>query len=119
MSRRQVVARVDEIPPGERKILPIGGQGGIGVFNIEGEFYALRNRCPHKGGPLCQGRLRPHITANGVYQVEPAAQQQILKCAWNQWEFDLTTGAALYDPRLRVKTYKTAIKNEMIVVYLD
>ena len=53
---RHVVARVDEIPPGERKIVEVAGRS-IGVFNVGGEFFALRNRCPHQGGPLCEGRL--------------------------------------------------------------
>ncbi len=52
--RRVVVARADEIAPGERKIVDIGGRS-VGVFNIGGEYFALRNRCPHQGGPLCAG----------------------------------------------------------------
>ena len=51
---KHVVATVDEIPPGERKIVEIGGRS-LGIFNIKGEFYALRNICPHQGGPLCEG----------------------------------------------------------------
>src|SRR5437016_4853366 len=50
------VATLNEIPPGSRKIVEIAGRS-IGVFNVGGAFYALRNRCPHQGGPLCQGRL--------------------------------------------------------------
>ena len=44
--QRHVVGKVDELPPGERKIVPVGGKGGIGVFNVDGTFYALRNMCP-------------------------------------------------------------------------
>ena len=51
---KYVVATPDEIPPGERKIVDIGGRS-IGVFNIEGEYFAIRNSCPHQGGPLCSG----------------------------------------------------------------
>ena len=49
-----VVGTVDEIPPGGRKIVEVAGRS-IGVFNVGGEFFALRNRCPHQGGPLCEG----------------------------------------------------------------
>lgn len=58
------VARVDEIPPGERKIVEIAGRS-IGVFNLGGEFFALRNRCPHQGGPLCVGQRLGAISATG------------------------------------------------------
>ena len=27
----------------------------IVVFNLDGEFFALGNRCPHRGGSLCDG----------------------------------------------------------------
>ena len=28
----------------------------IGVFNISGEYFAVRNVCPHQQAPLCEGR---------------------------------------------------------------
>lgn len=118
MSGRYVVSAVDDLPPGDRRIVPVGGRGGIGVFNVGGRFYALRNRCPHKGGPLCRGRLRPHVKAGEVYSVEHH-ENQVLKCAWHQWEFDLATGRALYDPALRVKTYRVEIEADQVILYLD
>src|SRR5690606_848770 len=38
---RHVVARVEEIPVGARKIVQVGNRS-IGVFNVGGEFYALK-----------------------------------------------------------------------------
>src|SRR5437660_142864 len=52
---RHVVATVAEVPPGERKLVMVAGRE-IGIFNVGGRFFAVRNRCPHQGGPLCQGR---------------------------------------------------------------
>ena len=49
-----VVASVDEIPPGKRKLVDANGRA-IVVFNLDGEFYALTNRCPHRGGSLAHG----------------------------------------------------------------
>ena len=118
MSCRIEVSAVKDLPPGERRIIREGGQGGIGVFNVDGAFYALRNRCPHKGGPLCNGRLRPHVTANQVYTVQHG-DTPVLKCAWHQWEFDLASGRALYDPGLRVRTYRVEVEDDMVVLYLE
>ena len=117
--RRHVVSTVDELPPGERLIVPLGGRGGIGVFNIDGEFYALRNLCPHRGGPICQGRVRPHVISQGVYKLNHEKKRNVLKCAWHQWEFDIATGQALYDDRLRVKIYRVAVEQDEVVLYLD
>ena len=38
-----------EIPAGGRKLVKVGGRA-IVVFNLDGEFFALTDRCPHKGG---------------------------------------------------------------------
>ena len=48
---KYIVATLAELPPGSRKLVEVAGRS-IGVFNIAGEFSALRNRCPHQGGPL-------------------------------------------------------------------
>ncbi len=115
---RHVVASATDLPPGERKIVEIAGRE-IGIFNIKGNFHALRNVCPHKGGPLCRGRLRPLVVATGVYQVTHQQESEILKCPWHQWEFDVKTGRALYDDTLRVRTYPVSREGDEIVLYLD
>ena len=60
-----VIGKVGDIPPGERKIVvPFRGRAGIGVFNVNGSFYAVRNICPHKNGPLCTGELSGRVTTD-------------------------------------------------------
>ena len=115
---RHVVARAGELLPGQRKIVQIAGRE-IGVFNVGGELYALRNLCPHRGGPLCRGRLRPLVVDAGVYQVAYGREGEILKCPWHLWEFDLKTGRALYDENLRVRTYPVKQEGEEIALYLS
>ena len=61
---KYIVATLEELPAGTRKIVEIAGRS-IGVFNIGGEFFALRNRCPHQGGPLCEGRLAGFVESSG------------------------------------------------------
>ena len=56
MAKKHVVAAVSEIPPGGRKLVTADGRA-IVVFNLGGEFFALSNRCPHRGGSLCEGNL--------------------------------------------------------------
>ncbi|MBN8910345.1 MAG: Rieske 2Fe-2S domain-containing protein, partial [Rhodospirillales bacterium] len=53
---RHVVASLGEIAPGDCKIVTVQGRE-IGVFNVGGEHFALINRCPHEGAPLCRGVL--------------------------------------------------------------
>jgi nitrite reductase/ring-hydroxylating ferredoxin subunit len=104
-----IVARVGEIPPGGRKLVEIAGRS-IGVFNVNGEYFALRNRCPHQGGPLCEGRLAGYVdwTTPGEYSY--VRDGEILRCPWHGWEFDLRTGQSWFDPAgTRVRAYPVTV----------
>ena len=107
---KYIIATVDEIPPGERKIAEIDGRS-IGVFNVKGTFYALRNICPHQGGPLCEGRLSGFVMADkpgGAYTY--ARRGEILRCPWHGWEFDVTTGQSWVDPvSTRTRSYHVEV----------
>ncbi|MCY3784296.1 MAG: Rieske (2Fe-2S) protein [Chloroflexi bacterium] len=117
-TRRHVVCRVDDLPPGSRREVPVGGENGVMVFNVGGRFYAMRNRCPHSGGPLGRGVIRPHVISNGVGHFEFEREAEILKCPFHNWEFDIATGCALYDPSMRAKTYPVAVEDGDVVLTL-
>jgi nitrite reductase/ring-hydroxylating ferredoxin subunit len=114
---RHVVGRATDIPPGNRQVVTVEGHE-IGIFNVAGSYYALLNRCPHRAGPLCHGRIRPLISSTDVGHVTYDREGEVLKCPWHQWEFDLRTGHALYDPRLRVRTYQVVQEGDEVVLYL-
>jgi nitrite reductase/ring-hydroxylating ferredoxin subunit len=107
---RYVVAAVDEIPPGGRKIVTVAGRS-IGIFNVNGEFFALRNRCPHQGGPLCEGKTWGMLVARVPGELEYTRAGEILTCAWHGWEFDIRTGQSWCSPeRLRVRRYDVSVE---------
>jgi len=50
------VCRLDELPEAGARVLHLEGVAPIALFRSGGErVFALRDRCPHKGGPLSQG----------------------------------------------------------------
>jgi nitrite reductase/ring-hydroxylating ferredoxin subunit len=88
---RVVVAPLRSFPSGERRIVEVGGRS-IGVFRVGENFYGIRNRCPHQGGPLCLG----HVLGDAVSD-EPGSSAVIgdplrIACPWHGWEYDLDTG---------------------------
>jgi len=105
---RYVVAGADEIAPGERKIVTVAGRS-IGVFNVGGEFFALRNRCPHQGGKLCEGQLWGVLRSERPGQFDYQPSREVIACPWHGWEFHLRTGQSWCAPeKLRVNRYAVA-----------
>ena len=108
---KYVVANVNEIPPGERKIVEVGGRV-VGIFNIDGEFFALRNNCPHTGGPLCEGHLTGFLESSVPGEYKYVRKGEILRCPWHGWEFDVKTGQSWWSPaRRRARKYKVSVES--------
>ena len=106
---RHVVARVSELPPGERRIVEVEGRS-IGVFNVHGEFYALRNTCPHQGAPLCMGDVKGTALPSRPGEYRWECEGEILRCPWHGWEFDLKTGRSIFNPhKMRVRSYEVSV----------
>ena len=112
-----VVCRASDLAPGQRLLVDVRGKS-IGVFNIDGQFYALHNRCPHLGGALCQGPLTgttlPAVNREYIY----SQAGRILRCAWHGWEFEVATGRCLADPKVKARTYPVSLSGGDVLVHI-
>lgn len=106
---RFVVGRVDEIPPGERRIVEANGRE-IGVFNVGGRFYAMLNRCPHLGAPLCEGGVVNQIESSVPGDVRLDEDRTFVTCPFHNWEFDVETGQSYWNPKLRARPFAVALE---------
>ena len=97
MPTRYVVAKAEEIPAGTSKIVAVAGRE-IGIFNLGGEYFALLNRCPHEGGPLCRGRRTALFESKRPGTFITSRPGEIVRCPWHGWEFDIRTGRSYLDP---------------------
>ena len=107
---KHVVAAVGDIPPGTRRLAQVNGRA-IVVFNLGGEFFALNNRCPHRGGSLADGIQTGLVesTVPGEYRCSRAGE--MVKCPWHGWEFDIRTGQSWCDPtRVRARPYTVSVQ---------
>jgi nitrite reductase (NADH) small subunit len=112
MMGRHIIGHVSELPPGERRVVEVDGRS-IGVFNVHGQFYALRNRCPHQGAPLCLGAIKGMALPSKPGEYRWGREGEILRCPWHGWEFDITSGRSIFNPhRTRVRTYEVTIEPE-------
>jgi len=107
---RHIVAAVNEIAPGTCKIVTVKGRE-IGVFHVNGEFFALINRCPHQGAPLCKGALLSKLESAGPGDYSLSHHGEMLRCPWHCWEFDIRTGQSWCDPgSVQARTYGVTVE---------
>ena len=59
---RHIVAKIGDIPLNGSKLVEVRGRQ-IALYYVNGEYFALADRCPHEGGSLCAGRLVGKLTS--------------------------------------------------------
>jgi 3-phenylpropionate/trans-cinnamate dioxygenase ferredoxin subunit len=107
---KHVVASVGDIPPGGRKLVTVNGRAVV-VFNLGGEFFALNNRCPHRGGNLSAGVTTALVQSSEPGEYRTSRKGEIIRCPWHSWEFDIRTGQSWCDPqRLRTRRYQVSVE---------
>jgi 3-phenylpropionate/trans-cinnamate dioxygenase ferredoxin subunit len=106
---KHVVARVQDVPPGGRLIVDVGGLS-VGLFNVDGTFYAVLNRCPHAGAELCKGEVVSVLTSTAPGDWQLDTSRKLLACPWHGWEYDLETGESWVNPENhRVRPYAVEV----------
>ncbi len=48
------VTQAGNVPLREGRAVTVAGQE-IAIFHLEDRYLTIENKCPHKGGPLCDG----------------------------------------------------------------
>jgi NAD(P)H-dependent nitrite reductase small subunit len=96
-----------ELPVGASTKIYVGSQQ-IAIFNVNGEYFAINNRCPHARGPLCDGAVH---NEDG----HPA-----VTCPWHDAAFDLSSGEVLHGPiQTPVKTFAVRLAEDGVIYVAD
>ena len=95
------ITACDNIPSREGRVAMVGDLE-IAIFNLGDRFLAVDNRCPHKGGPLCDG-----IVAGAS-----------VVCPLHAWKVSLKTGAVERPAGKTecVRTYATRVEAAIVSV---
>ncbi|CAA9542759.1 MAG: hypothetical protein AVDCRST_MAG88-153 [uncultured Thermomicrobiales bacterium] len=115
--RQWPVARSSEIAPGERRFVEVKGHS-IALFNVNGEFIAVLNLCPHELAPVCLGRVGGTTLPSPPGEYRWGREGEVLACPWHGWEFDLLTGKALADGRVRLRRYPVTVADDTVYLTL-
>ena len=108
------VAALDDLGVGERRIIAAADKS-IGVFNTGSQIVAVLNICPHAFAPVCLGKIGGTTLPSKPGEFIWGRRNEILRCPWHGWEFDLHSGQCLTDPR-KLKRFPVHIRDERIYV---
>ncbi len=78
-------------------------QGDVALFRTAGdEVFALRDQCPHKGGPLSQGIVHGRRVT----------------CPLHNWVIELDTGTAVAPDEGRTACYPAKVERGVVSISL-
>lgn len=97
------IARCSDIPLREGRAVKLGDRE-IAIFNLGDRFLAIKNRCPHKSGPLADGIV------SGTTVV----------CPLHAWKFSLENGEAVSSTSASqcVQTFRTIVQDGSVLLEL-
>ena len=90
-----------DLPPGACASFELPDGNELALYNVDGEYYATENFCPHKGARLTDGKLCGHI----------------VECGLHGWQFDVRSGECL-TVRERILTYRVTVEDQLVKVQL-
>lgn len=103
MAEWRLAGTLDRCPPGNLLETEVGGHQLV-LANVDGEVYALQNRCSHQEFPLSDGEL----------------EGTSLECIYHGATFDVCSGRATGLPAIApVKTYEVDVRDQEIYVQID
>ena len=107
MARFVEVARVEDLPPGAATVVQAGASE-LALVNVNGTFFAIDNKCTHRGGFLGDGEIN---TDWSDWAIECPRQGSV---------FDVRTGQVLSPPApAPVRTYPVEVDGGIVKVSTD
>ncbi len=114
--RQRLTLPAAELGAGEMIGLELGSLPVVVLRTPEGELRAFVDRCLHQGARLSRGRLLAGVEGEGVGEYRRLAGERVLKCPWHGYEYDASSGCALFDPRRRLRKVAVEERDGQIVV---
>jgi nitrite reductase/ring-hydroxylating ferredoxin subunit len=114
-----LVGELAQIADGDHRVYRVGALE-VGIFRQGETIHAWENRCPHAGGPVCQGKIFRKVEEalaadRKSLGLHFSATPQIV-CPWHGYEFDVATGHHPGDPRYRLKPVDATVRDGRIYV---
>lgn len=101
MSLRIEVPAAQVPAVGARALIESAGKS-LALFNVDGQFYAIDDSCPHQGSSLCGGRL----------------DGKVIQCCAHGLRFNLASGYLLNSTALKVANYPVEVQDGRVFIVI-
>jgi 3-phenylpropionate/trans-cinnamate dioxygenase ferredoxin subunit len=113
---RHRLGSLDAFPEGGCTVVQVGRRS-VGVFNVDGRLYAVRNSCPHHGAPICMGQFGGTMLPSAPGELSYGMENKVLRCPWHGWEYSIEDGSSVGGiDRSRQVTYPVSIEGDDVVI---
>ncbi len=98
------ICTTSDVPVGEARVFGIEDRR-YGIFNVNGEFFAIDDHCPHAGASLSRGII----------------ECEVVRCRIHHWRFCIRNGTYLDEtkPQFNVGSYQVRIVGEQVQIGLE
>lgn len=93
------VGTIHDVPEGEGRAFDVNGRS-VAVFNIDGQFHAIEDQCPHMGAALSAGFV----------------EDCVVSCPWHAWRFDVRDGTWCDNRRVKIDAFETRVEGEDLLI---
>ena len=113
------VGTVEDFPAGEFQVMDVDGKEIGLVRQADGTFHAVLNYCPHRGAPICRGFVSGTMLPSNPGELVYGREDQILRCPWHGFEFELETGKSAYTgSRIKLRKFPVEVRDDAVFVKL-
>lgn len=91
-----------QVPEQGRRVLVETADLSLALFNVEGQFYAIDDSCPHQGASLCGGKLAGRV----------------IQCCAHGLRFDLASGYLLNSSALKLACYPVEVEGDQLFIVI-
>jgi nitrite reductase/ring-hydroxylating ferredoxin subunit len=110
------VCAADDLRPGAMVQTSIGSRAIVVARSHAGRLHAFSDRCLHQGAPLVFGKLLAGVAGETAGEYRLADGQEVVKCPWHGYEYDLASGCALFDGRRRLRTFRVREHDGRVII---
>ena len=96
------VMKEGDLPIGKSVVVTAKGED-IALFNYKGKYFAVANKCLHKGSPLAEGRI----------------EEGVIICPNHEWRYDIKTGECSQNPYMKTVVYPVKVHKEGVYIGIE